>query len=257
MKASIKQLSLTITIILMIVLCYGCSGEDNKVEKKELVLLCGNSFVGPANQLCEEFKAQTGIEIVITSAGSEDFLPLIKTASKGDILISHDPYLDYVKDAGAYFDHAQVGFVAPVLVVQKQNPKKLKSIDDLTSAGLRVALSNPEYSTCGEMVFELLERKGIKDAVMVNVGNRLTKGHHMLGTYLKTDTIDAAIMWNGVANVFSDAVEIVPTPYEYQSDIRVHVVGLSYTKKPELLKEFIDFVKANGPAIFSKHGYVK
>ncbi|MCK4999195.1 MAG: substrate-binding domain-containing protein [Anaerohalosphaera sp.] len=251
------KLSILIVSIVLQIVCIGCGKRESAPEAKELVLLCGNSFIGPANQLCEEFKAQTGIEVVTTSAGSEDFLPLIKAASKGDILISHDPYLDYVKDAEAYFDHAQVGFVAPVLVVQKQNPKQLKSIDDLTTAGLRVALSNPQYSTCGEMVFELLERKGIKEAVLANVENRLTKGHHVLGTYLKTDAIDAAIMWNGVANVFSDAVEIVPTPYEYQADIRVHVIGLSYTKNPELLKQFIDFAKANGQTIFTQHGYVK
>ena len=35
------------------------------------------------------------------------------------ILVTHDPYLDYVRDANALADSVQVGFVAPVLVVQK------------------------------------------------------------------------------------------------------------------------------------------
>ncbi|NLF68849.1 MAG: solute-binding protein, partial [Candidatus Anammoximicrobium sp.] len=44
-----------------------------------------------------------------------------------------------------------VGVVAPVVAVQKGNPKGLAKFDDLARPGLRVALSNPEYSTCGKM----------------------------------------------------------------------------------------------------------
>ena len=120
-----------------------------------------------------------------------------------------------------------------------------------------MALSNPEYSTCGEMVFALLEKKGIKDAVMKNVGNRLTKGHSDLGTFLKTKTVDAVIMWNGVAHTFRDSLEVVPTPYEYEEEIRVHIMALNYSKNPDLLRKFMEFAKGKGPATFAKYGYVK
>ena len=239
------------------ILLPSCRKDKGPGEKPELVLLCGSSFVPPTKQLCSEFTAETGIEIVTTVAGSEDFLPLVKAGQKGDILVTHDPYLDYVGDANALADHVHVGFVAPVLAVQKGNPKGVVSIEDLTRPGLKVALSNPEYSTCGEMVSQLLEKKGIKEAVMKNVENRLTKGHSALGTFLKTQAVDAVIMWNGVAHTFGDSVEIVRTPYEYDEEIRVHIIGLSYTKEAELLKQFIEFARKRGPEIFAEHGYVK
>jgi molybdate transport system substrate-binding protein len=236
----------------------GCGkSESAGGQKKELVVMCGSSFVPPCNEMVERIKAQTGVEVVMTTAGSEDFLPLVKAGQKGDILITHDPYLDEVRKANALADSAQVGFVAPVLAVQKGNPKEVKGIHDLTRPGLKVALSNPQYSTCGEMVAGLIEKKGIKDAVMKNVENRLTKGHSKLGTFLKTGTVDAVIMWNGVANTFKDSLEIVKTPYEYDTEIRVHVIGLSYSKHPELVETFVDFAKREGTNIFAKHGYVK
>ncbi|MBN1347623.1 MAG: extracellular solute-binding protein [Phycisphaerae bacterium] len=236
----------------------GCGKQDNPAaEKKELVLLCGSSFVPPTDKLIEQFKAKTGVEIVTTSAGSEDFLPLVKTGQKGDVLVTHDPYMDYVKEAKAYLDNAEVGFVAPVLAVTKGNPKGIKCIEDLAKPGLRVGLSNPKYSTCGEMVFKLLEKKGIKEAVLKNVENRLTKGHGNLGTLLQTGAVDAVIMWNGVAHTFKDHLEIVPTPYEYDTSIRVHVIGLGYSKHPELVKQFASFAKQQGQGIFASFGYVK
>jgi molybdate transport system substrate-binding protein len=235
----------------------GCNKKEAGNKPKELELLCGSSFTKPMEQLCAEFTAQTGIQIPTTVAGSEDFLPLVKTGQKGDILVTHDPYLDYVRDANSLFDYVHVGFVAPVLAVQKGNPKGLRSIEDLTQPGLKVALSNPEYSTCGEIVFALLEKKGIKEKVLKNVGNRLTKGHSTLGNFLKTQTVDAVIMWNGVAHTFRNSLDVVKTPYEYDEEIRVHIIGLSYTKEPEALKQFINFARTKGPEIFAEYGYVK
>ena len=250
--------------LLMLSLCLlifmpaiGCSKKDTSQKSRELMILCGSSFVPPTEQLCSEFKAQTGIEIVRTVGGSEDFLPLVKAGQQGDVLVTHDPYLDYVADANALADHVEVGFVAPVLVVQKGNPQGIKSIEDLARPGLKVALSDPQYSTCGEMVFALLDKKGIKDAVMKNVENRLTKGHSNIGTFLKTQAIDAGIMWNGVAHTFRDSLDVVKTSYEYDEETRVHIMGLSYTKQAEELRQFMEFARKRGPAIFAEHGYVK
>jgi ABC-type molybdate transport system substrate-binding protein len=114
--------------VLSLALTIGCSKKEAPQETIELVVLCGSSFVPPTEQLCAEFKTQTGIETVHTVGGSEDLLPHIKAGIKGDIFVTHDPYLDYTSDAGALEDSVQVGFVAPVLVVQKGNPKGIKSI---------------------------------------------------------------------------------------------------------------------------------
>jgi len=224
---------------------------------EEVTILCGSSFLGPSEELTKAFTAETGIAVAITAAGSEDFLPLIKAGQKGDILITHDPYLDFVRDANALADSVQVGVVAPVVAVQKGNPKGLAKFDDLARPGLRVALSNPEYSTCGEMIFQLLDKKGLKDAVLQNVENRLTKGHGTLGTLLKTGAVDVVIMWNGVAHTFGDSVQIVPTPYEYDTEVRVHVIGLSYAEHSAAMRRFVDFCKTKGPEVFAAHGYTK
>lgn len=226
-------------------------------QNKELVILCGSSFIPPTEALIAEFKAKTGTSATFTTGGSEDLLPNVKAKSIGDIFITHDPYLDYTKEAGACADQVEAGFVAPVLAVQKGNPKKILKVEDLAQPGLKVALSDPKYSTCGEMVAKLIEKKGIKDGVMANVENRLTKGHSTLGTFLKTQAVDAVIMWNGVAHTFRDDLDIVKAPYEYDSEIRVRIIGLNYSRNPDLVEQFMEFAKSEGPRIFSEHGYVK
>ncbi len=226
-------------------------------DSPELVILVGNSFIPPTEQLLKEFTAATGIRATYTTGGSEDLLPHVEAKRQGDVFITHDPYLDSTREHDACSDHVTVGFVAPVLAVQKGNPKAIKGIGDLAEPGLKVALSDPAYSTCGEMVFAMLKRKGLHDKVMENVENRLTKGHSNLGNLVKTRVVDAVIMWNGVANTFKEHLDVVKTPYEYDEEVAVHVIGLNYSKQPEAVKRFIEFTREKGEAIFAEHGYIK
>ena len=236
----------------------GITGCDKKVDQEpELVILCGSSFVNPTKNLYQNYAKENNVRFAMTASGSEDFLPQVKEGGKGDILVTHDPYLDYTIEANRAAGSVNVGYVAPVIAVQPGNPQNIRSIKDLTRPGLRVGISNPEYSTCGEMVFDLLEKKGIKEDVLKNVGNRLTKGHSTLCNWLKTDAVDAVVAWNGVAHTFKDSVEIIPTPYEYDTEIRVHVIGLNYSEEPDALSDFLEYVKENGPEIYSRYGYVK
>jgi molybdate transport system substrate-binding protein len=252
-------------MVTMLALLTGCRQHQadgdrmssSRADTGELVILVGNSFIPPTEQLLSEFTSKTGVQATYTTGGSEDLLPHVKAQQRGDIFITHDPYLDYTREAGSHSDHVHVGFVAPVLAVQKGNPKDIKSIDDLTRPGLKVALSNPEYSTCGEMVEALLKKKGIYDAVMEKVENRLTKGHSNLGNPLKAQTVDAVIMWNGVANTFKEDLDIVTTPYEYDTERRVHVIGLGYSRQPDNVRLFMEFVRQEGSRTFAQHGYVK
>ncbi len=236
----------------------GCGKSESPAPADtQLEILCGNSFTAPMERLCADFTAQCGIRVAMSSAGSEDFLPLVKTGRRGDILVTHDPYREYVERSNALGDCVEVGFLAPVLAVQKGNPRKLAKIEDLAQPGLKIALTDPAYSTCGEMVYALLAKKGIKDAVLANIGNRLTKGHGNLGTLLQTKAVDAAIMWNGVAHNFREAVDAVALPYEYDREIKVHVMGLSYSRRTEDVRKFLEFIRAHGNAVFAAHGYVK
>lgn len=241
----------------------GCprgNNEESAGGNEELLLLSGSSFIKPATRLAEEFKAKTGIVIVCSTGESEDLLPQVKAKQKGDIFVTHDPYLDYVRDAGSLSDSAHVGFVAPVVCVAKGNEKlkkKITTVDDILDIDMTFAMSNPAYSTCGEIVRDYFKKKGKWEALKEKVGNHMTKGHGKLGTLLKTRAVDCVIMWNGVAHNFKDANEIVPTPYVYDREVRVHVMSLSYSDHQDQLAQFIAFVKERGPEVFKEYGYVK
>lgn len=245
----------TIKLFTAFSIAVGCGRRGP--ASREITVLCGGSFRPPMERIADEFKEATGITATLAFGQCEDHLPHVRMRGEGDVFVAHDPYMDYVEDAGAMLRYVVVGCVAPVLVVKKGNPHGVKAIDDLAKPGLRVCLPNPEFSTCGEMLFKLLEKKGIREAVMENVGNALFKTHGQSGNQLKLGHRDATVMWNGVAHNFLDALEIVPTPYEYDEEIRVAVIGLSYSKKTGLVEQFLEFSGTHGAEIFKEFGYVK
>ena len=147
-------------------------------------------------------------------AGSDDFLRLIKEDKGWDALVTYDPYLESVKQAEALADHVPVGLLSPTLVVQKGNPKKIAGMEDLTKPGVIVSFCNPEKSVCGKMVLELFEKKGIKDKVLQNVG-RFAKREDKLGIALQRKVIDAAIMWNGMAQCYKEDAACLFANYDY------------------------------------------
>jgi molybdate transport system substrate-binding protein len=245
------------TSVLLAVILAGMTPASSESAEKELLVLCGTSFGPPTERLLKEFEKETGIKAVISFGGSEDLLPQVKLKTVGDVFITHDPYMEYTKEAGALIRWVQVGNVAPALVVKKGNPHKLEKIADLAKPGLKVLLPNPDFSTCGEMVFQLMEKKGIKDAVLKNVGNAMFRSHADIGNKMKLGVGDAAMMWNGVAHNFKDAIDVIRLPYEYDEEIRVGVIGLSYTKNRAEVEKFLKFIDKRGKEVFEEFGYVK
>ncbi len=244
-------------ILLVTASLLGCG--ESKPDK--VLVLCGNSFQMPMEKLIKMYKDETDQEVEASFAGSEDHLPHVKKKMAGDVYVTHDPYMKYTKDAGALDREVHVGYLAPVVVVKKGNLEKpITSFDDLARDGVRVVLTDPDYSTCGVMVMDLLDtdkKKHLKEKILANTGNAQVRSHTQAVTQISMGQRDAGIVWNGVATTWKDKVDIVPTPYEYDKQINVAVMGLSYTKQPEKVKQFLDFVEKHGPAVFKEFGYVK
>jgi molybdate transport system substrate-binding protein len=233
----------------------GCGGAAQPSD--EIVVLCGTSFGPPVEKLAKQYEEATGRKVTLSMGGSEDLLPQVKMHAAGDLFVTHDPYMDHTAKAGAMLRWVQVGNLAPALVVAKGNPKKIERIEDLARPGMNVILPDTLRATCGQMVVALLEKKGIKDAVMANVGNRQFRSHSEIGNNMKLGYGDAAIMWNGVAHTFLDSLDIVPTPYEYDTETRVGVIGLSYSRSEDQVEQFLKYVAEHGKAVFAEFGYVK
>ena len=239
----------------MFVLTSGCSREAQSPAKHAaLRILCGSSMATPAQILCRDFKEKQGVEVLVDLGGSETLLPRILTGAPADIFICHDPFEQKIKEAGRWAGAAQVGVLEPVLLVRPGNPLQVKSLSDLTNRNVKIGIGDPRYSTCGALFVELLEKKGLREAVMKQVALE-ARSHAEVANGLIVGPLDAVVVWNFVALMYPGKVESVPNADSYPK-INVTVVGLKPSQNAGLRDAFLNACRTESTRIlFAEHGY--
>jgi len=253
---------------------FGCGKGEKKANS--LFVHCGSSMSTPIQKIGKQFKEKFGVNLEYNFAGNEVLLPQIELTRRGDLFVCHDPYADLLAEKGLLDEEAVVGYLVPVLVVSKGNPENIISLEDLTHPGLRVALGDPRFQTCAEMVHKRLKEKGIEDAVMKNVVLE-SRSHQELGNAIKLGAADAAVVWNFIAVMNSDALDPIWTEDKYP-EIKVHICLMSCStnvvcpgltkasisgsidehkaNEKELGRKFLQFASSDdSKEIFRKYGY--
>jgi molybdate transport system substrate-binding protein len=244
-----------LVLMAWVLLLGGCSREGPRpVQRAELRVLCGSSMAAPAEALCRQFKADTGIEVLVDLGGSETLLPRLLSGAPADVFICHDPFEQKIKEAGRWAGSAPVGVLQPLLMVRPGNPLGIKALTDLTNRNLKIGIGDPRYSTCGALFVELLDRKGLRAEVMPQVALQ-ARTHAELANGVIVGPLDAVVVWNYLALLYHDKLEPVPTADTYP-DIHVTVVGLTPSQNPGLRDAFLNACRTESTrALFTAHGY--
>jgi len=113
-------------LLAFLILFAGC-GKKSDDSNKKIFIICDTSYNLPAAQLAAEFKERTGIDSMITIATGADILALVKIGKAGDIVITDDPSLEHISNAGALAANAEVGSITPANTQQDihQEPKRV------------------------------------------------------------------------------------------------------------------------------------
>jgi molybdate transport system substrate-binding protein len=173
---------------------------------------------------------------------------------KGDVLIvgSTREY-DAAKKQGLVNDYVLVAYHVPVIVVQKGNPKDIKSLTDLARPGLKVALGDSSATAIGKAGAKMFKNLNITDDVEKNVVTR-TPTINELVTIMNTGQADAAILT--LDNVKTQTMDIITIPLA-DNDVLVTPIGVTaYTQNKDAAEMFVAYVASDeGKAFFAKHGF--
>ncbi len=236
---------ISVTVLL---LCLGCGTQPPR-------LYCGAGIRPPVAELVETFARREGVNIECDYAGSEVLLSRIKLTRQGDLYMPGDVhYVDMAAKEGLVDSQTTVCYFVPVILVQKGNPKNIRSLTDLTRADVKVGLGDPKACAIGRKTSKILAKNRIPEED-VNVAFRSVTVNE-LGNHIKLGSLDAAIVWDAVAAFFPEQTETVAIPRENNVISTVAVGVLSRTKHPEQAARFVKFLTSDeGLAVFKKHGY--
>jgi molybdate transport system substrate-binding protein len=256
-----KTATFAVMMILLFcsVIAHGCIGEPAQpaTENPESLLIhCGAGMKKPMDELGSQFEQEYGVKVICNYAGSGHLLNQMELAEEGDI---YQPgamhYSTIARDKGFIDYEKSVAYHVPVIAVPKGNPANITCLDDLAKPGARVALGDPEACAIGRLANKILEKNGIKDAVLDNTVVYGTTANALI-LYVSGGDVDAAITWEETVLFAPNETAVIEIPVEENIIQTIPIGTLVFSEDKENAKEFVDFVTSDyGKAVYEKYGF--
>jgi molybdate transport system substrate-binding protein len=205
-----------------------------------LTVLAAASLTETFNQIGKDFEtANPGVKVTFSYGGSSGLAQQITSGAPADVFAAASPAtMKTVTDAGDAAGDATV-FVKNQLViaVAKGNPKGVKSLSDLTSTDLKVALC-AEQVPCGAAAKKALDTAGVKITPVTqeqDVKSALSK--------VKLGEVDAALVYRTDAEAAAADVDGIEFPESAGAINDYPIVALKSAPNPAAATAFVAFVR--------------
>jgi molybdate transport system substrate-binding protein len=140
--------------------------------------------------------------------------------------------------------------------VQKGNPKNITGLEDLLQRGLKLGLGDANVCAIGRTTKQLFTKNNIAWTEVEKNLKFQSLTVNELGMQIQANSLDAVIVWDAMAQYYSDYGEQVPIARDKNVFSTVDIGVLRFTKRRKLAEKFVDFlVSEQGRDIFEKHNY--
>ncbi len=153
-----------------------------------------------------------------------------------DIFMACDVYyLNTVKD---WFQPGiNISDTDIVIAVPKDNPKNIRSIQDIAKPGVRLVVGQPQQCTIGVLTRKLLEDEGVLDEIEKNrnIVAEVTSSALLLSSVIASDnatpTADATLAYNTDCQAEKDKLQIIPLHSPGAKAIQPYSIAKTSEKK--------------------------
>ncbi|MCD0463470.1 molybdate ABC transporter substrate-binding protein [Roseiconus lacunae] len=188
---------------------FGVEGGDQWAETPELSVFAGSMLRPAIEDTIREFEEREGVKVNRVYNGCGILVAQMKAGQKPDAYFACD--LEFMNQVHDLFpEPVSVSNNELVILVQRGNPKNIRSLKDLSREGLRVGIGHEKQCAMGWITQNTFREGGVQQEIMPNVTVQTPTGD-MLVNQLQTGSLDAAVAYlsnaAGAAD-FLDAIRI-------------------------------------------------
>ena len=238
------------------------TAPTTSILSKSINVFAGSASQPPLLAAAKTFEERTNIKVNFNFGGSGTVLSQMILSKSGDLYIPGSPdYLIKAQSQGvvAANDNGTIlAYLVPAILVQKGNPKNIKSLSDLLRPDVTVGIANPASVCVGLYAIEILDKNGLLDTLK-QTGNVKTYADscEKTATLIALKSVDAVIGWSVFASWNPDSTDVV---YLNTTEIPrlayIPAAISTFAQDKASAQEFIDFLASkDGQTIFSKYGY--
>lgn len=170
---------------------------DPWTEKPELLLHAGAMLRPAVTETLARFEQREGVEITTVYNGCGILVAGMKNGARPDAYFACD--VKFLDDVQELFEPGRrFSSNALVIVTAKGNPKKIRSVEDLTKPGVTVGIANPDKSALGEVTLRMLRKRGLEETLKGNVIADAATGDFLINM-IRARAFDAVIVYRSNA----------------------------------------------------------
>jgi len=254
---------LTLLVLLLIAGCGKSSsqpaGESNTPPaqgKAPLFAYVGANLKDPVSELAQVYEQRTGVKVELTFNNAGSLLNQLETTKKGDIYMPGGmPFVETAKQKGCIAEMVgPIAYHTPVIITPKGNPAKISKVQDLARPGLKLVIPDKEATAIGKTVFKTFDKLGITGEIEKNALTYVETPAKVIAT-LGMGQGDAGIVEYSNTYQNLDKLDVVEIDPSVNIVDQIPCTMLSYSDQQEQAKNFLEFMKEEGPAVFKKYGF--
>lgn len=214
--------------------------------------------LGPMEECGRMFAEKTGVQVKVTAGPTPKWIEQAK--QDADLIFGGAEYMltDFMLKYPEMVDgKTRVSlYVRPAgILVRKGNPKKIKSLKDLTKDGVRIV----DVNGAGQLGLweDLAGAQGLIPGIQKNIALSVASSAEAIEKWKSLPELDAWITyesWHYRLKENTDLVRLPPARKLYRG---TPIAIAAMTKQRDLAQQFIDFLKTPGAhAIFQKWGWL-
>ncbi len=266
------RIALASALVVVAVGTGGCRKEQ-AVESAPLLCYVGGTMRLAMEKLAAIYTDKTGKKIDLDFADSGSNLARIRMEGKADLYVAHDPFGWAVLHEGLGTRGWNVAVLTPVIVVAKGNPQGITGLEDLARPGLKIALTDANYSTLGHINPVMFAKTGVAEGIGANVATTMRMGGEVANA-VAIGRFDAGLVWNAVAHSRGEKLDVIEIAPAHRPDpqidavtaatfgrvdmssVKVFIATLAGSSQPDHARKFAEFVASDeGRAVFIELGY--
>ena len=226
----------------------GSSGAGSPAEIK---VFAAASLTAAFTRLGEQYaSANGGTKVAFNFAGSQALATQIQQGAPADVFASADlTNMDKVKDLVGTPQNFASNLLA--IVVEKGNPRNVKTLDDLAGPDLKVVLAAEEVPA-GKYAKQILDNAGVSVTPVSQEDNVKA-----VVTKVSLGEADAGIVYVTDVTAGGDKVEGVDIPDDQNVTATYPIATVKATKAQDKAQAFLDLVLSDqGQQVLKKYGFL-
>lgn len=236
-------------LILILLVCFWNFGFA-----QELYWYSASASTKPAQEIVDKFNSSHNFKVVLITGGSGQLLSKIKLSKLGDIYspASTKYALQAKEELGYEYDKLLVQKL--VFGISKSAENKVKLFEDLFKNGIKLAIGNPDTMAIGKTFYTSVLTKFTKKEKENFFKNRVLDTLNISQTvnYIKTNTVDAGLLFDSTAK--ANSIKFIEFPEKYSKFADYYIGTVKTCKDYEKAVIFIEFVKKQKD-VFKKYGF--